>query len=46
MDMFNTEIPNFHSKVFKMVDLQNELKCRLSNIESVFNNTSIKFKYV
>lgn len=29
-----------------MIDLQNELKYSLNNIESIFNNANIKIKYV
>jgi hypothetical protein len=48
MDMYNLDIANFQNKVFKMVDLQNELKFSLNNIENIFNNANlnIKFKYV
>ena len=48
MDMYVTDIANFQNKVFKMVDLQNDLKYSLNNAENIFNNTNlnIKFKYV
>ena len=48
MDMYVTDIANFQNKVFKMVDLQNDLKFSLNNAENIFNNTNlnIKFKYV